>query len=80
MIDAFRCPSVEKTSQLEAFLDLYFGAASGVGLWTIGKVQEWTRNAGLVVMPPMPIRHMPLCKMQVAKKVPLWQGTLNKGK
>ena len=79
VIDAFRCPSVEKTSQLEAFLDLYFGAASGVGLWTIGKVQEWTRNAGLVVMPPMPIRHMPLCKMQVAKKVPLWQGTLNKG-
>jgi SAM-dependent methyltransferase len=79
VIDAFRCSSVEKTGQLEGLLDLYFGAASGVGLWTIAKVQEWARNAGLVVMPPKSIRHMPLCKMQVAKKDPVWQGTLNQG-
>ena len=80
VIEAFRCSSVENPGQLEGLLDLYFGAASGVGLWTIAKVQEWARNAGLVVMPPKSIRHMPLCKMQVAKKDPVWQGKLNKGK
>lgn len=68
VIDAFRSTSVEKMGQLEGLLDLYFGAASGVGLWTITKVQEWTRNAGLVVLRPTSVRRMPLCKMQVARK------------
>lgn len=70
VIDAFRCSSVEKMNQLEGLLDLYFGAASGVGLWTIAKVQEWTRNAGLIVLQPTSVRRMPLCKMQVARKAP----------
>jgi len=68
VIDTFRCSSVEKTGQLEGLLDLYFGAASGVGLWTIANVQEWSRHAGLVVMPPMSMRRMPLCKMHLARK------------
>ena len=50
-------------------MDLYFGAASGVGLWTIASVQEWIRNAGLVVLWSTPVRRMPLCTMQVARKV-----------
>jgi len=74
VIDAFRCSSVEKTGQLEGLLDLYFGAVSGVGLWTIGKVQEWTRNAGLLVLPPMSIRCMPLCKIQLARKAAQMTG------
>ena len=69
VIDAFRCASVEKMGQLEGLLDLYFGAASGVGLWTIARAQEWIRNAGLVVLWSTPVRRMPLCTIQVARKV-----------
>jgi SAM-dependent methyltransferase len=68
MVDAMRSTSTEETSQLEGLLDLYFAATSGAGLWTIGKVQEWALGAGLAVMPPIPIRRMPFCKVQIAKK------------
>ncbi|HYL62528.1 MAG TPA: class I SAM-dependent methyltransferase, partial [Candidatus Methylomirabilis sp.] len=67
-VDAMRSTLPEETSQLEGLLDLYFAATSGAGLWTIGKVQEWAREAGLAVMPSISIRHMPFCKVQIAKK------------
>jgi SAM-dependent methyltransferase len=68
LVDAMRSDLPEETSQLEGLLDLYFAATSGAGLWTIAKVQEWAREAGLAVMPPNSIRHMPFCKMQIARK------------
>jgi 2-polyprenyl-3-methyl-5-hydroxy-6-metoxy-1,4-benzoquinol methylase len=68
VIDAVRPSSIEQTGQLEGLLDLYFGAASGVGLWTIEEIQEWSRKAGFVVSPPKALRRMPACKIQVARK------------
>jgi SAM-dependent methyltransferase len=68
VIDAVRPSSIEQTGQLEGLLDLYFGAASGVGLWSIEEIQQWSREAGLVVCPPKALRRMPVCKIQVARK------------
>lgn len=68
VIDAVRPSSLEQTGQLEGLLDLYFGAASGVGLWTIAEIQEWSRRAGLAASPPKALRRMPTCKIQVARK------------
>jgi len=68
VIDAFRPYSLQQTNQLEGLLDLYFGAASGVGLWTIEEIQDWSRKAGLETLPPRTLRRMPICSMQVARK------------
>jgi SAM-dependent methyltransferase len=68
VIDAVRPSSLEQTGQLEGLLDLYFGAASGVGLWTIEEIREWSRKAGLAVSPPKALRRMPTCRIQVARK------------
>ena len=68
VLDAVRPSSLEQTGQIEGLLDLYFGAASGVGLWTIAEIQEWSRRAGLAVSPPKAPRRMPTCRIQVARK------------
>jgi ubiquinone/menaquinone biosynthesis C-methylase UbiE len=68
VVDAFRPSSLQQIGQLEGLLDLYFGAASGVGLWTIEEIQDWSRKAGLEVLPPKALRRMPICRMQVARK------------
>ena len=68
VIDAFRPSSLQQTGQLEGLLDLYFGAASGVGLWTLEDIREWSRKAGLDTLPPRTLRRMPICRMQVARK------------
>jgi SAM-dependent methyltransferase len=69
VLEAVRPRSLEHIDQIEGLLDLYFGAASGTGLWTIEDIQDWHRSAGLVLSPPETIRRMPCCKLQVAKKV-----------
>jgi SAM-dependent methyltransferase len=69
VIDAVRPLSLQETGQLEGLLDLYFGAASGVGLRTIQEIQGWIRQAGLTLLPPKVLRRMPVCKVQVARKV-----------
>lgn len=69
VVDAIRPPSLRQTGQLEGLLDLYFGAASGVGLRTIEEIQKWMRQAGLDLAPPKTLRRMPICKIQVARKV-----------
>jgi hypothetical protein len=68
VIDAIRPSSLQQTAQLEGLLDLYFGAASGAGLWTIEEIQDWSRKAGLTVLPPKALRRLPICRMQVARK------------
>jgi len=69
VLEAVRPRSLQHIEQIEGLLDLYFGAASGTGLWTIEDIQDWHRSAGLVLLPPETIRRMPCCKLQVAKKV-----------
>ena len=68
VIDAFRPLSLQQTGQLEGLLDLYFGAASGVGLWTLEEIREWSRRAGLDTLPPRTLRRMPICSMPVGRK------------
>jgi hypothetical protein len=68
VIDAFRPSSLRQTGQVEGLLDLYFGAASGAGLWTLEEIREWSRKAGLDTLPPRKLRRMPICTMQVALK------------
>jgi ubiquinone/menaquinone biosynthesis C-methylase UbiE len=68
VIDAFRPSSLRQTGQVEGLLDLYFGAASGAGLWTLEEIREWSRKAGLDTLPPRNLRRMPICTMQVARK------------
>jgi ubiquinone/menaquinone biosynthesis C-methylase UbiE len=68
VIDAFRPSSLGQTGQVEGLLDLYFGAASGAGMWTLEEIQEWSRKAGLDTLPPRNLRRMPICTMQVARK------------
>jgi SAM-dependent methyltransferase len=68
VVDAFRSSSFLQTGQLEGLLDLYFGASSGVGLWTIDEIREWSLKAGLDLLPPRTLRRMPICSVQVARK------------
>jgi ubiquinone/menaquinone biosynthesis C-methylase UbiE len=68
VVDAMRTSCVQRTGQLEGLLNLYFGAASGVGLWTMEEIREWIQNAGLAVLPPKALRRMPICSMQVGRK------------
>jgi SAM-dependent methyltransferase len=68
VLDIVRPRSLKHIDQLQGLLDLYFGAASGAGLWTIEDIQDWNRSAGLVLLPPKTMRRMPCCKMQVARK------------
>jgi hypothetical protein len=70
VIDAVRPLSVPRVSQLEGLLDLYFGATSGAGLWTIEDIRQWIASAGLQLSPAKTMRRMPCCKMQIAKKSP----------
>jgi SAM-dependent methyltransferase len=81
VIDAVRPRSLQQTGQLAGLLNLYFGATSGVGLWTIEDIRDWSRNAGLVLSPPKTMRRMPWYKIQVATKTGLEQsGILGQGK
>lgn len=69
VIDAVRPLSLRETGQLEGLLDLYFGAASGVGLRPVEYIREWMLQAGLTLWPAKTLRRMPVCKMQVARRV-----------
>lgn len=68
VVDIVRPSSPEQTGQIEALLDLYFGAASGAGLWMVNDIQRWARNAGLSMLCCKATRWMPSCKMMVARK------------
>jgi SAM-dependent methyltransferase len=69
VIDAVRPRSLAGLGQLESLLDLYFGAASGSGLWGVEDIREWmTAAGGLELLATKTMRRMPCCKMQIAKK------------
>jgi SAM-dependent methyltransferase len=67
-VDAVRPAAVERSEQIESLLDLYFGAASGAGLWTVEQLQSWQKSAGLELLSPVTMRLVPCCKMQVGCK------------
>ena len=67
-VDAVRPVAIEESEQVESLLDLYFGAASGAGLWTIEQLRAWQQSAGLEVLSPIAMRLLPCCKMQVGRK------------
>jgi len=67
-VDAVRPGGLEKSGQVESLLDLYFGAASGAGLWTIEHLRSWQRSAGLEPLPPVTMRLLPCCRVQVGRK------------
>jgi SAM-dependent methyltransferase len=68
VIDVVRPRSLANLGQLEALLDLYFGAASGVGLWSVEDIRQWMASAGLEVLPSRTMRRMPCCTMQTARR------------
>jgi SAM-dependent methyltransferase len=68
VLDLMRASSVEESSQIEALMDLYFGAASGAQLWTAMEIQSWHQEAGLEPLSPSALRLLPDCKIQSARK------------
>jgi SAM-dependent methyltransferase len=68
LVDMFRSSSIERADQLEGLLDLYFGAVSGAGLWSLKEVRAWMVAAGLAPLPPVSMRRIPFWKMQIARK------------
>lgn len=67
-VDAVRPAAIEQSEQIESLLDLYFGAASGAGLWTVEHLRSWEQSAGLELLSPVTMRFLPCCKMQVGRK------------
>jgi len=69
VLDLMRAGSVIESRQIEALLDLYFGAASGAQLWTVEEIQSWQQEAGLQPLPPITLRLLPDCKILSAQKL-----------
>ena len=68
VLDVMRAPSVSESNQIEALMDLYFGAASGGQLWTATEIQTWQEEAGLRSLSPVRLRLLPDCQIQSARK------------
>ena len=68
VLDLMRAGSVGESSQIEALMDLYFGAASGAQLWTATEIQSWQQEAGLEPLSSIALRLLPDCKIQSARK------------
>lgn len=68
VLDVMRARSVSESNQIEALMDLYFGAASGGQLWTVTEIQTWQQEAGLRSLSPVRLRLLPDCKIQSARK------------
>jgi SAM-dependent methyltransferase len=67
VLDIMRADSVAASRQIEALMDLYFGAASGAQLWTVIEIQGWQQDVGLLPLSPV-TRLLPECKIQSAQK------------
>ena len=69
VLDAVRPSQIDQSDQLESLLDLYFGATSGAGLWTVEEIQALQAGAGLLPSAPRALRLLPCCKLQIAQRV-----------
>src|SRR5215475_10801651 len=72
VLDAVRHSQINQSQQLESLLDLYFGAASGAGLWTLEGIRALQTDSGLAPDSPQALHLLPFCKLQIARKL----GTL----
>jgi SAM-dependent methyltransferase len=68
VLDVVSSHATQRPEQLEALLDLYFGAVSGTGLCTLSDIRSWQRHAGLHPLPAVGLRLLPSCKIQMARK------------
>ena len=68
VLDVMRAGSISESHQIEALMDLYFGAASGAQLWTVAEIQSWQQEAGLLSFSPVALRLLPDCQIQSARK------------
>jgi SAM-dependent methyltransferase len=68
VVDLMRAGSISESHQIEALMDLYFGAASGSQLWTVTEIQSWQQKAGLQSLSPVELRLLADCKIQSARK------------
>ena len=69
VLDSMRAGSVTESRQIEALLDLYFGAASGAQLWTVEEIQSWQQEAGLQPLCPVELCLLPDRKILSAQKL-----------
>jgi SAM-dependent methyltransferase len=68
VLDAVRPNRTEQSEQLESLLDLYFGATSGAGLWTVERIRALQVGVGLAPKVAQRLRFLPCCKLQIATK------------
>ena len=59
-------PREARRARLGALLDLYFGATSGAGTYTLAQMRGWQRDAGLRPLPVAWLRTLPGLVQQVA--------------
>ena len=68
ILDVLRPTSPEEAGMVGAVLDLYFAATSQSGTWPLEVMQDWQRDAGLVVERPIRLRSLPGSALIVGKK------------
>jgi SAM-dependent methyltransferase len=61
-------PQQARQARLGALLDLYFGASSGAGTYSIETMKGWQRAAGLEPLPVLWLRTLPGLVQQAARK------------
>ena len=61
-------PREARRARLGALLDLYFGAASAAGTYTVEQMRDWLREAGLRPLRPRWLRTLPGLVQQAARR------------
>jgi SAM-dependent methyltransferase len=59
ILEAIRRPTPGKGGQLAGLLDLYFAFTSRAGTWSLGELEIWQRDAGLMPYGPIRLRTLP---------------------
>ena len=68
VLDMLRPSSPGEGGMIGAVLDLYFAATSQSGTWPLETMQEWQRDAGLIVERPIHLRTTPGAALLPARK------------
>lgn len=68
VLEPLRPAAPGSAGQGASLLDLYFAMTSGSGTWSLGEIQGWQREAGLVLERPIRLRRAPLAAVAVARR------------
>ena len=68
MLELIRPASAQRSGQLGSLLDLYFALTSQSGTWSVAEMEQWQRDAGLMVKKPVFLRTMPGAAAVIATK------------